>query len=269
MARFKMDILIRQQTNKGGGNALTRVGGWSEGWYWEGNAGDAMAALIGVSQWRAKLLTTAGQVVGQRVRDVTGGASTAGRRFNGTIDIQADIPQMSLLMATGGQGVSNVRRWALRGIADVRVIEGEYVPSSTFETAIQDYADQLTAFGFRFRCLDFNARQGVVDSIAEDGTVLFGGIDPGFSDGDIVQGLHILSDANDRVITGKWTMRLGVGAVYKLQAWDAGLAHGGRLRRIEYAYPVVDKNNFEAVKITTHKVGKDFFQFRGRASRRN
>lgn len=269
MATYKIDLLIRQQTNKGGGNPLTRVGGWSDGWYFQGTQKEAVDAAQGISLWRAKLLTTAAQVIGQRVRLVGGGSATSGGQFPGTIALPADIPQMSLLIAAGGLGVVNVRRFFLKGIADARVVEGEYSPTSEMEVALQDYADHLQDFGIRFKCQDFFAREGVVDTIDGNGVVVFGGIDPGFSDGDVVKGLFITNELTKRAVKGKWTIKIPVGGGYKLQSYVSGRAFGGRLRRIEWAYPIIDKNNFHVVRVGTHKIGKDFFQFHGRVSSRS
>lgn len=270
MSLMKVDLLFRQQSNKNNTTpGLSRVGGWSEGFYLNADVATALPRLIEVCKDRAPLLTTAAEIVGQRVRVVGGGSSTYARKFPGTFDQQADIPQMALLLTANGVGEPNTRRFTLRGIADARVIEGEFSGTAEFNRRLQIYATELQTQLMAFKCQSLSAPQANVLTISATGAVILEAPQSFFAE-QMVQGLRVMSDDNNDVITFTAKAVSGVdSAHYTLVPWTYGPAHGGRLRLIEKIYPVIAADSVSVVKITTHKVGRDFFQYRGRQSKKS
>jgi len=270
MAKIACSLLIRQQTNiRGATGSLSRVGGWSEGWWYDGTDSDAMDKLVIISEFRARCLTNAAQVIGQRVRVLGGGSRTLNRTFPGNLVVRADIPQMGVLCSLKGIGGANVRRFILRGIPDARVEEGEYDPSDTFMIPLRGYIQQVQNQGFAFKAVDLTKLAYPVLTISNAGAVLLSQ-DASFGTGSLVKGLRV-SDA-DNGLSIPFTLPIVPGSDAKhwtLVGWTHPAASGGRIREVATVYPIVDASTFELVRVTTHKVGKDFFQFHGRASKRN
>jgi len=269
MAKCSCSILIRQQTNKRGAPAsLSRIGGFSEGWWYDGDPGDAMTKLVIISQFRARCLTTCARVIGQRVRVFQGGSTTNNQSFPGSLDVRGDIPQMGLLCSVGGAGVANARKFIVRGVPDSRVEEGEYDPLDTYSIPLNAYVQQVDNQAFSFKAVDLTKPAVPVISISATGAVITG--EPGtWSANTIVTGLRVSSDVTGKVIPFKLPIQPGADAFHwTLSGWDLGPASGGRIREFFTIYPRVDSAKFAPIRITTHKVGQDFFQFRGRASAR-
>src|SRR5580765_1123966 len=145
-------LLMRQKTNKRNAPGLSRIGGWSEGWWFEGDPADAMDKLVLISQFRARFLTDAASVIGQRVRVVGGGSTTNNRGFPGGQTIRGDIPQMGLLCTVQGVGRPNVRHFILRGVPDARVEEGEFDLNDDFLILVRSYVQQVGTQQFAFKC---------------------------------------------------------------------------------------------------------------------
>lgn len=270
MPKIHVDLLIRQTTNKGGTSGQpSRSGSWSEGWWIDDTPANALNKAVLISQQRARFLTTAAQIIGQRIRVLGGGSQTQNIAYPGLLNVRADIPQMALLMNVTGKGVANTRKFFLRGIPDSRVEEGEYVELGSFTALLDAYANVLDEQSFAFKCRDLTAPQAPVLSITDVGVVTVMS-DVALTPGMIVQGLRVSSDVTDKAIS----FELPVKAVtdtrhFTLDGWTFGPASGGKIRVLNIIYPIVNANTFKAIKIGTHKVGEDFFQYHGRASRRN
>lgn len=265
---FKIDMLFQQQTNKNNSTSTgVRVAGWSEGFYIDVTEPNARIALDTLCQRRAGLLTNAGAIVGQRVRQVGGGSSSGQKNFPGTVDQLADIPNMALKVAAGGVNVANVRHWDMPGLADARVIEGAYQPSSAATFAFNTFKNVVGALQLRFKCQDLAATKGQVVSVDAAGNIVFA-TPVVFSMGDEVSAVRV-RDPLGSAVPGRFII-IGVTDTthYKIAGWPAVVGHGGDFRKVVTIYPLIDSNNMYIVDVAARKVGRVFRPYRGRRSTR-
>jgi len=265
---LKVDMLFRQQTNSsavvGRGS---RVGGWSEGWYIDANPVTVDATINFLCQRRAALLTTAASIIGQRVRIIGGGSRTNNRTFPGSQTIQADIPQMAIQIAAGSKNKPNVRHFQLRGIPDARVVEGEYEPSAAMTGAFNAFFTTLDLDGWLFKARDLEKTKYKIATITTGGVVTIeGSITLGT--GSYVRLLDAV-DENGNSVSGRYFVSAAVaGSTFTLTGYEGAAATIGFVREDATVFAAVNSEACYVGRITTHKVGRDFFQYVGRASRR-
>lgn len=265
---LKCDMLFRQQTNKSGSTQNpVRVGGWSEGWYLADNAVDPFGKLNQLCTFRARLLTDAAAIIGQRIRKVGGSASTAGRVFIGALSVRADIPQMALLATIRGVNVNNVRRFVLRGMPDSVVEEGEFTNFSTTNRNLLGYDHALSDLGFCFHGRKLDALTVGVESISDAGVVTPSTLFP-VSAGMRFRTLRVTSTVTGNVISVVRTVVAFTSTTFTLGNWTFGAATGGKLRQEDEVFPACLRDSLAKNRVVTHKVGKDFFQYHGRRSNR-
>jgi len=265
---LKIDLLFQQSTNKAGGSEdQVRVAGWSEGWYTDLSITSARAAVDTLAGARSALLTSSAAIVGQRYRVVGGGSSTDNKIFPGSNPTLSDLPSIGLLCTVAAVGAPNVRRFALRGIPDARAVEGEYVPSSGFTTALSNFGDVLGNGNWKFKGRVLTNPKVEILSIAVDGTVISKSA-IALAAGDKVRLLNVRDDngANQsgQYIVDTWTN----GTHWKILGYEGAIAHRGFARLDETFNFTVLLGSFERGRVVTHKVGRPFFQFRGRRSTR-
>jgi hypothetical protein len=278
--RFKFTMLMQLATNISDPTAQPRrIGGWSEGWYFEGATvadlyrfafglpGIAAVAVPGLCPSRANLLPTGSAIVGQRVQqiDPVGPSQSLSRLFPGGAATLPDVPQMALLCSTPGLNVKNIRRTILRGIPDARAIEGEYAPSAQFKGDLTTFFTALSQF--EFRGVDLAQPTIPIIAIAGDGTIQLAGLSAGFAVNDMVKVLRS-HDSFGASIGGKFMVELiGTATSVKVRNWTAGACTGGALRKHAFVYPFVDSLNCTIGRLVTKRVGRPFIQYRGRRSK--
>ncbi len=278
--RFKFTMLFQLATNISDPTATARrLGGWSESWYFEGPSAQSLyaaafgtalgggATQLGLCGVRSLLLPFGGAIVGQRIQQLEplGPSQSLSANFPGSA-AAADVPQMALLCTIPGLTVSNTRRAILRGMPDIRVVEGEYSPSQAYAAFLAAFFEQLG--NWRFRGLDLSQPSIPIINISAAGVVQLGGLSAGFAVNDKVKILRAVDGVNEPV--GGIFM---VGAIpsatqITLIAWTAGACTGGSCRKHAVIYPLVDSANCKVGRIITRRVGRPFTQYRGRRSRR-
>lgn len=268
MAIVKVDLLFRQQTNQSQTtDKISRTAGWSEGWYRSDADGQIVARTMELCEARARMLTPSAEIIGQRYRIVGGGSSTSGRRFKGSQNILADMPMVALLLSVESKTSQNTRRWMARGVPDARIVEGEYSVSQAMTDAINDYASVLDVRGFLFAARELDAIAANVISVDANGNI-HTATPHGFVVSNRLRFLRVRRDASDRAISGTWYVETVTDSFhFKVGGWTAGPAHGGRVRFDAGDYFAVDGSSLTVVRATTHKVGADFFRYRGRRSK--
>lgn len=266
---IKCDMLMNASTNKTNSTqAQVRTGGWSEGWYADGSPDGVKANFEIVCQARAALLPGNASIVGQRYRIVNGGSSTGGRVFPGGANLLGDIPQVALLCTVSGQGQPNIRRFRIGGLPDARVVEGEYSPATAYDGALQRYFKQCATYAMRFKCRNLSATRWSVVSINAQGAVVT-------ANGTGVSGVQFIDllkcrDANDNAVKGRYKVMAGLdNNHFTILGWNGAVVVKGEIRPVDDQYPIVDANTFHPNRVVVHKVGRAFFQYRGRASKRS
>jgi hypothetical protein len=276
----KVTLLFQATTNTDFPNLLPkRQAGWTESWYYPGQViATAQTATIGagggggppgLAQLRASFLPPGNAIVGQRYQVVspTGPSLTTIATFPGGWNEAEDIPQQALLVNVPGLAVANVKRLILRGIPDARVVEGEFSPIIGFTASMQNFFNGLSGWSFRGR--DLAQPRTAILSISAIGAVI---TETAHSlvVGQMVRILR--SRAVDGDLLGGRFQVASVGPannVFTLTNWAPGEATtGGTVRPDAIIYPSVDVSRVAVARCITRRVGKPFFQYRGRRSRR-
>jgi len=266
MATWKHTMLFNYFSNASGGSQGQRSAGWSESWYRDG-AQPEFAAFRALCRLRSALLSPGSAIVGQRFQDVTstGGTTSRAEVFPGNPNKPTgDVPSMSLLCNafTGG---ANVRRFTMRGLADARVVEGEYVPSQDFTAAMEEFFAGLV--GWQMQAVDLAASKQTIVKITDAGVItLEAAITLGANS--LAKVLRTTDDRGDRH-GGLFRVTLsggGTTATIINPLWAGGETKGGKLRAHSVIYPAITRA--EHVRVITRKVGRVFFSYRGRAQRR-
>lgn len=267
MAVYKATMIFQQTSNAGGTAANTRSGGWSESLYWQGSdlalLKQQFLQLCNIRSW---MLSNAGLIVGQRYQriDPLGAAFSSGQRFSGNIQL-SDQPQVAITFTVPGLGVPNARRFTLRGIADARVQEGEYVPSAAFTGNLAAFVRKLGNFCFR-------AKNQVIDkiplsSVAADGTFVLQ--QPlTYALNDYLNLSEVLISTNYRV-GGRFHVKTRTDDQHGIiSGWIYPAGTGGFVKLDELIFPGFDFNAEVTPIACVRKVGRPSSGYRGRASAR-
>lgn len=271
MARLKSSMLFNYVSNIPQDSPITRTAGWSEGFYNSSvNFNDRRAEFEVICNLRALLLPQGAAIIGQRYQQVdpVGASQTFNRIFPGSASRAADIPQMSLFCKLVGKNVRNTRGMKIKALPDDQVLNGEYVPSSSYKAAVTTYLKALVDMGWFFRGRDLDQTPYPVMTIVPtgaNGTVSMEGTPP-FIPGDFVRILKTRISGG-RAVGGRFRVSLGaVDNTFVIQNWNFGTTTGGQVRKDAIIFPTI--GGAVPVRVSTGKVGRPFFGYVGRRSKR-
>jgi hypothetical protein len=275
---FKITLLFQQSTGidptQPGINK--HIGGWSESVYsGESDIAVVRAKLFTAGSWgiglcpaRAALLSQFGQIVGQRILQVApsaGRAQTSNFSFPGGTE-DTDVPQMALQCSAAGVGVVNVRHFSMRGIPDAQVKFGEFYPSPAYANAVSVYFTELQ--NWRFRGQDLTAAFADVATIDVTGLVTLPAITVPFGVGDQVQFRGLKADGTNQPFSLKgFVAAVPTVNTFTLRNFTAPPSHGGQVRKVSYFLYLMG-TPMSVDRAAVRKVGRPFFQYRGRRSKR-
>lgn len=208
--------------------------GWSETWYLNGTPefNSAASALAQVNAKRLPLLGFDGELIGTRLSQMEAPRLSRVARFANMAGLsvtESDIPQMSLLFRVlTASGVA--RSVLLRGVPDIRIKDGNYFPSNTFNAAITAYFAQLKSGGFGLRIRNRSNQPVNVLSVSGAGLVITNG-DHGFANDSKVQFVRTRDTAN-KAVTKTYTITVGADTDrFTLVGWTTGrTVVGGRVQ---------------------------------------
>jgi len=271
---IKATMLFTQSTNKSGEQpAQVRVGGWSETWYCDDTIANVRANFAAVCQVRARMLSNAAAIIGQRYQVLGSGSQTGVQVFPGRAGVPADVPQMGLMLTVPGKDVPNIRRFTLRGIPDAIVVEGEYSPTAAFSTALTQFFGALGRGGFAMRGRDRATPPTQVISVVP--TVVAGNTFGTFTLGTpltFAVGTKLkfvrTRDIYGRTVDGEFLVTTATDSTHGVVSlWDFGDVNGGEVR-VSGApiFPEIESSAFAVGRIVVRKVGRPFNQYRGKAS---
>jgi len=270
MPTIKCTMLIQQNTG-GGAGQLVRVGGWSESWYSQITGTELISRFNSLCQVRAAMLSPDARIIGQRYQQVepeVTSSQVASVTFPGTSGTAGDVPQMSVLVKVVAQAPNpNIRQWAIRGVPDARVVNGEFVPSIQWTQSFNTFQSTLQGLAFRFRGRDLLASQGAINFIDATGEVWMNSPIT-TSDGTLVQVIKAMNEDGRQVGGTFQVMGSPTSTNLNLRNYNLGLLQGGRLRVVTFIYPLVESGLTSLGRVTVRKVGRPFFSFRGRRSNR-
>lgn len=251
-----------------------RIAGWSESYYAPGTTvADALKIIIGakgasagLAPARAALLARGAAIVGVRfqvVAPAVGASQSLALSYPGNADQSTDVPQMALLCKAPGKNTANIRKFTLRGVPDLMVVEGEYSPTTGYSRALDSYFKALTFFQFRAR--DLTLPTVPIHDVAADGTITaLGPLSLALLDQ--VRVLRT-KDSGSRLRGGVFLVTATTATnVVRVASWPYGATTGGKVRKEAYAYPFIDGDSATPGRIIVHKVGRPFDQYRGRRS---
>lgn len=248
--------------------AQTRTGGWSESIYNSAAVGVAQADFLDYCALRAQILPKGFAIIGQRFQIVNGGSSTLGRRYPGNNAYAADVPQVALQMKASAGGAVNVRRWTFRGIPDLMITEGEYLPTSTYKNAVLNAAGFTTGGNWRF--FGRNLDNALIDLASiTTGGLLTTAISQALNPGDTVQ-LFRCKDAFGRGVGGSFLVSSVTSpTVLQLRNYNQPAVVEGQIRLLTYSSFAIDGSTLAVERVVIRKVGRPFGGYSGRHSARN
>jgi len=247
--------------------AQTRTGGWTESIY---NTQAIDATREDFLSWcvlRARCLPRGFGIVGQRYATVGGSSITGGRRFPGDPSLSADVPQMAVQLRADASGAVNVRRWAYRGVPDIMIKEGEWLPTPEYEQAVKVAAQFAAGGNWRFFGRDLDNDLYDVASITTGGLLTIVDGLP-FPAGTLVQ-LFRCKDASGRGVTGSYLVQEDLGDnKFQLVNFRANAVVSGQVRAVTTSPFAIVASSVEIEKVVVRKVGRPSGGYSGRHSRR-
>jgi hypothetical protein len=276
---FKISLLFQDGTGSaaGGPQPFSHLGGWSETCYYVGSDIDYVRALLFTNgPWgielagaRANLLPSSASIIGARIgtwNPKIGRSQTLKIARPGQSGFVTDVPQMALQCTVPGLGVTNIRRFALRGIPDGLVAWGELVPGVSTGPAMLTYFASLANFYFAgqdflqpvFAIIGIDAN-GVMTTTAAtnfqvgDKVKITGGTQTG-------TGLFVNLVATVTAVAGG-------GTQITLQDWLDGACTGGTVRKYLIILHGMSAAGASVDRVVVRKVGRPFEQYRGRRSK--
>jgi hypothetical protein len=263
------------------GYGVDRTGGWSEGFWVNGDPTVFLPLWQAVQTARARFLPAQASIVGQRSQQYTisgnkllpGGTSSGTVLVPGNPNYPCDIPQMNYELPVQASLAPNKSRLNLRGIPDQFVVTGELAPSRAFLTAIQNYINALRVIGFAAGFVGRNISLGSVRVIsykppagANPGLLTTDNPIPAFANGNFVR-FHRVYDDSGNPVKGAFVAASIGGNQYNLATGpDQTVTQpSGTIRVDQIAF--MPYGNFSTGEITTRKVGKPLKGFRGRRSK--
>lgn len=255
-------------TQTAGEHDRGRIAGWSETWYFSGSIAEAYDAIGRVEKKRAAFLTNHAAIVGYRIGIIKGASQIFTADTPGAYSTPQDIPMSSLNCVVAANSIPNVKRFQLRGLADVQSKFGEWSKDGIVPGLVAQYGASLAAQQIRFRALDQSTPRVAIRSIAPDGTFTCDA------------GLTFLEGANLTVLRCRNTAGKSANGTFKVvtktsdQAgrfgnWNGGTVNvSGQMRAVAILYPTVKPGSFAVLGVTTRKVGRPFGLYLGRRRKR-
>lgn len=267
MTRFEMLFHHASSTTVGVRQPVVRTGGWSESLFFDETASTWASDLNRLQISRAGLLPDQASIIGQRYEYPDGSTNTDNRIYGGSSGESVDVPQMALEFSCKDATVKSVRHWTIRGLPDAWVIRGEISTDTAVSQAIQRYLAQMA--GFRWKCVDKSAATAGIVEISSNGNYE---LDVAFT---LAVGSYVkllrCRDQYGRAAKGKFyvnaspTVQTGT-----LANWPAGIiVQNGRMRLVSSGFGTFAQAFSSVSRVMVKKIGRSFFQYRGRASKRS
>jgi len=271
MAVVKLSMLFHVATGGGENDpALQRTGGWSENWYDDVSLDNpaVKTAFRRFCAARAALLPTSAFIIGQRYQsiDPAGPSSVELMRYPG-LSGETDHPNSSLYCKLAGINVRQTRPTWIRCIPDDFCIRGEFKPSRVYSQRLEAFAAQ--AQDWNFKCQDLGNDISTIIGIESDGTFSLSEALPGLAAGQRVKIVRTTVNLTERQVGGYFTVVAPASTTTgKLFNWPHGESSKGTMRLANFIYPTIPANALTIGTMGTRKIGKPFFSFVGRQSKR-
>lgn len=266
---IKCTLLFNGQSSNPRGRDLTY--GFSETWFSNQSELTVVAALHAISEKRALLLAKDTKIVGYRIGDVTGRSQVVTQTWNAPSGNDAgNVPVDSALCIMRAASGSPVKRFWVHDLPDDWVTGGALEPAR--RNAVLEYLRAVEANQFLIRFVIQTAANAPVLSVDAAGNVVTTA-NIALVVNNYVSFLRA-RDNNNKAIRGKFVVETVTdGTHFKLANWTGQIVgNRGRVRLVAYDYIAarVQNRNVDSwlIKCGARKVGRPFFQLRGRAPNR-
>jgi len=265
VVRFTMLFHHESSTTSLSDAPPVRVGGWSESFYYEDSTTNP-TQVRSMQLKRAALLPNRASIIGQRYQFPDGSSRTANEIFAGTSGESVDVPQMALLCNAKNLTFASTRRFYIRGLPDAWVQNGELVNDIAVRNRFNQYFFWLRYFSWRAR----NKSAAVADivSILGNGAFVLAS-DLTFLPGQQFR-IRRAVDQYGRSINGVFRVATRTNdREGTLQGWTVSVVDNrGKVQLTAYQQVPFVPGQVYISRVGVKKVGRSFFQYRGRAGKR-
>ena len=239
--------------------------GFSETWYHPGGA-NVVRDMDRVSQNRALILSSSTEIVGYRIGPDNGRAYVLRKGFEapGSNDT-SNLPVDAALCAVGSAGSDNLKRFFFHDLPDNWVTGARIAPSRL--NSIQAVITAFTDLPFLVRRLNPAAITAPILSISNVGLVTTSA-NIALAENNSITLLNC-RDINGHAVRGNFVVGTVVDAThFNLVHWAGQtVARSGRVRLVQFSFGgAIDLGRDRGIiGAASRKVGRPFFQLRGRA----
>jgi len=239
--------------------------GFSETWYTNLTGDNLVTAMDTVSDSRAQSLADFSSIIGYRIQGVNGRAYVVKRSYpapaaNGPANVQVDAALMQCFV----QGSPTVKKFYMHNLPDSWVNDG--VITQANRRKLTGFIAELQDQGFLVRYRTQTAPQADILSVTAAGVVTtIQNI--AVNVGDEVQFLRT-RDTDGHAIRGTYIVSVAPGGnTFTVAHWpNAVVGRSGKIRKLVYGFgQVLIAGDAGFLRVGGKKVGRPFFQFRGRA----
>lgn len=276
---WHVQILMNAFTVNPSTGANDRSAGFSDGWYQESRGGFGLTTNdMVVMNRRAALLPPTSSIVGARVAELDANGKSKGRSrptrlsLSGGAGLDCDDPRMCLQYSCYGFQKSNELQLYIQNVPDARIEKGSYKPNTDWQTKIRSYMTALTEAGYKFLGFDQDQTKYGVETISNAGAIVT--TNPHvFTEGQYIRILRTTPTTRTKFRTDPdgYLVTAAPDAFHlTVQGWTFGECKGGQICKWEKVLcdPTLTDNDIATPQVATRKVGRPFFQYRGRVSNR-
>lgn len=257
-------------------NAPTQTAGWSESWWQNALVDQNLFEFAALIEARAALLCYPTAIVGRRVTQyeipVMPGNLLRPIRSRlvrvtspGAQNQLTDILQMALNGIGFATGTGNQSKFKLGGLPDSMVEGGVFVPTAGYAARINLYRQRLQNDGWGFMGRSSTVQSATIQGM-ELGVLSLSFALPGIAVGNFIRVNRATTTVN-LPYSGSFRVTAINGTQYTLEGQALiSLKRGGSARQDLAVFQDIDEVVFR--NATARKVGRPFFQLRGRAAKR-
>ncbi len=284
----RLSILMNAATFNNTNGAVDRQAGFSDSWYQvPGDSFLLQPSDIDLINKRSALLPRTSTVVGARISDVDIYGKTTGKTrlyrmsIAGGQNLECDDPRVSLIYEADAAGFPNEFSLFIQNVPDIRVVKGTFNPATTWTTPLNAYlaSVQTGNYGFvgynltypKIGVKSIKTVAGVTTVTCENAVAALDGFYVRFlrttawsKYKPAPNGYPVLAVTGTTTFTiGNWTRKDVDGNVVALPDSAGGIVTKWGKQFYVPSFTDYTKGNPCA---GTRKVGRPFFQYRGRAS---
>jgi hypothetical protein len=242
--------------------------GFSESWYFGGGAALAEAAMDAVSRVRAVILAKRCGIVAYRIGQENGLSYVVRKSFDGpSSNDVSNLPVDAALCQVAVANTTTYKRFYYHDLPDDWVNGGAIVNARI--AAIRAVTSEIARQGFQVRYQVTTAPQANVLAIDAQGNVTVQQNIAAVPNATLR--MLKVRDINNRAMKGTYVVDTQTDPThFKLRGWPGNVvARSGKVRLVQYAFGnAIDFGRQGVIRGGARKVGRPFFQLRGRVSAR-